>query len=239
MAEVKFSLLEVDLTQETSRVIDVTQDVKKYLGGRGIANKLMWDQMPPGADPLGADNVLHIGVGPLTGLIGTKTILSFKSPLTGWAARSAVSGYVGEEIVKARYNAGILIKGRAKKPVYLYVYDDKVEIRDASDLWGMWKLETETTLRDRLNQDTGEIFGVLCIGPAGENLVRYANTSTEFVHSASKWGCGAVMGSRSQIRVTRVIGNEMTIQYSVKKSSWGWWSRWHLCLRHARSSSTA
>ena len=124
-------------------------------------------------------------------------ILRFKSPLTGWVGRSSVSGYIGEEIVKAQYNAGILIKGKAKKPVYLYVYDDKVEIRDASDLWGKWKQETEVTLRDHLNQQTGEMFGVLCIGPAGENLVRYANATTEFVHSASKWGCGAVMGSKN------------------------------------------
>ncbi|MFC1869996.1 aldehyde ferredoxin oxidoreductase N-terminal domain-containing protein [Chloroflexota bacterium] len=197
MAEIKFSMLEVDLTRETSRVVDVTGEVKKYLGARGLANKLLWDMVPQGVDPFDPANILHIGVGPLTGLIGDITVLSFKSPLTGWAGRSAVSGYIGEEIVKAQYNAGILLKGKAKKPVYLYVYDDKVEIRDASDLWGKWKQETEVTLRERLNEETGDIFGVLCIGPAGENLVRYANATTEFVHSASKWGCGAVMGSKN------------------------------------------
>ncbi|MFH1640213.1 MAG: aldehyde ferredoxin oxidoreductase N-terminal domain-containing protein [Chloroflexota bacterium] len=197
MNEIKFHMLEVDLTRETSRVLDVTDDVRRYLGARGLANKLIWEHVPQGADPFAPDNILHVGVGPTTGIIGTKTILSFKSPLTGWAGRSAVSGYIGEEIVKAQYNAGILIKGRAKKPVYLYVYNDEVIIEDASDLWGKWKQETESTLRDRLNQQTGEIFGVLCIGPAGENLVRFANASTEYVHSASKWGCGAVMGSKN------------------------------------------
>jgi aldehyde:ferredoxin oxidoreductase len=197
MVEIKYKLLEVDLTSETSRVTDVTEDVKRYLGGRGLANKLIWDLVPQGADPLGPDNILHVGVGPLTGIVGTKTVLSFISPLTGWAGRSATSGYFGNEIIKARFNAGILIKGKASKPVYLYIFDDQVEIRDASDLWGRWKQETETTLRDRLNQQTGEMFGVLCIGPAGENLVRYANATTEFVHSASKWGCGAVMGSKN------------------------------------------
>jgi aldehyde:ferredoxin oxidoreductase len=197
MAEIKFNLLEVDLTLGISQVVDVTEDVKKYLGGRGLANKLIWDLVPQGTDPLGADNILHIGVGPITGLMGTKTILSFISPLTGWAGRSAVSGNIGDEIGRAQYNTGILVKGRASKPVYLYVYDDQVEIRDASDLWGMWKQKTEVTLRDRLNQETGELFSVLCIGPAGENMVRYANASTEFIHSASKWGCGAVMGSKN------------------------------------------
>jgi aldehyde:ferredoxin oxidoreductase len=197
MNGINFKLLEVDLTHETSRSIDVTKDVERYLGGRGLGNKLIWDLVPQGADALSEANVLHIGVGPITGLIGTKTILSFKSPLTGWVGRSATSGYFGEEIVKTQYNTGILIKGKAKKPSYLYVYDDRVEIRDATDLWGKWKLETENTLRDRLNQETGQMFGVLCIGPAGENLVRFANASTEFAHSASKWGCGAVMGSKN------------------------------------------
>jgi len=197
MAEIEFKLLEVDLTHETSRVVDVTEDVKKYLGARGLANKLMWDLVPQGIDPLCPDNILHFGVGPLTGLIGSKTILSFISPLTGWAGRSSVSGDIGDEIVRARYNTGILVKGKASKPVYLYVFNDRVEIRDASDLWGEWKQKTEVTLRDHLNQDTGELFSVLCIGPAGENLVRYANATTEFIHSASKWGCGAVMGSKN------------------------------------------
>lgn len=197
MAEIKFSLLEVDLTQRTSRVVDCTEDVKKYLGARGLANKLIWELVPQGADPLSPSNILHIGVGPLTGLVGCKTVLSFVSPLTGWAGRSAVSGNIGDEIVRAQYNAGILLKGKASSPVYLYVYDDKVEIRDASDLWGKWKLKTELMLQDSLNKETGEQFSVLCIGPAGENLVRYANASTEFIHSASKWGCGAVMGSKN------------------------------------------
>jgi aldehyde:ferredoxin oxidoreductase len=91
----------------------------------------------------------------------------------------------------------ILINVKDSKPAYLYVYDYKVEIRDAADLWGMWKQKTEVTLRDRLNKQTGEIFSVLCIGPAGEHTVRYANAGTESIHSASKWGCDAVMGSKN------------------------------------------
>jgi aldehyde:ferredoxin oxidoreductase len=222
MAEIRFTMLEVDLDSETSRTIDVTGDVKKYLGARGLANKLIWDLVPQGADALSPDNILHIGVGPLTGLMGDKTILSFKSPLTGWAGRSSVSGYVGDEIIKARYNAGILVRGRAKKPVYLYVFDDRVEIRDASDLWGKWKQETEVTLRDRLNRQTGEMFAVLCIGPAGENLVRFANVTTEFVHSASKWGCGAVMGSKN-LKAIAVRGTKGPV-YAEHERVWNLFS---------------
>ena len=231
MKEIKFNLLEVDLTSETSRVVDVTEDVKKYLGGRGLANRLIWDLVPQGADPLGPDNVLHVGVGPLTGLIGTKTILSFKSPLTDWVGRSSVSGYFGEEIVRARYNAGILIKGKAKKPVYLYVHDDEVKIMDAADLWGKWKQDTEVTLKDRLNKETGEMFGILCIGPAGENLVRYANATTEFVHSASKWGCGAVMGSKN-LKAICVKGTKGPLYADHQKV-------WQLFRTYATSSKTA
>lgn len=207
MAEISFYILEVDLTAGTSKKVDVTEDVKKHLGARGLANKLMWDLVPQGSDPLGPDNILHIGIGPLTGLIGTQTVLSFVSPLTGWDGRATTSGYVGEEIMRARYNAGIVLRGKADKPVYLYVYNDDVEIRDASDLWGKWKQETEVTIRDRLKEEPGQTFGVLCIGPAGENLVRYANVTTEFVHSASKWGCGAVMGSKN-VKAVAVKGTK-------------------------------
>ncbi len=231
MTEIRMNMLEVDLTTQNSRVVDVTEDVKRYLGARGLANKLIWDLVPQGSDALGPENILHIGVGPLTGLIGTKTVLSFKSPLTGWAGRSSISGYVGEEIVKARYNAGILIRGKARKPVYLYVLDDRVEIRDGSDIWGLWKQETEVTLRDRLREETGEEFGVLCIGPAGENLVRYANVTSEFVHSASKWGCGAVMGSKN-LKAIAVRGTKGPLYSDHRKV-------WELFRTYATNGETA
>ncbi|MBF8267653.1 MAG: hypothetical protein HW388_1161 [Dehalococcoidia bacterium] len=218
MANMKFNMLEVDLTSGRSRVIDVTKDVEKYLGGRGLANKILWEQVPQGTDGLDPANILHIGVGPLTGVMGTKVVLSFISPLTGWAGRSATSGYVGDEIMRAGYNAGILIKGKARRPVYLEIHDDEVKIQDASDLWGKWKQETEFTIRDRLNKQTGHVFGVLCIGPAGENMVRYANVTTEFVHSASKWGCGAVMGSKN-LKAIAVKGTK-EIQYADHEKVW-------------------
>ena len=101
MPEIRIKLLEVDLTHETHRVVDVTEDVKRYFGGRGLANSFIWDYVPQGTDPLGPQNILHVGVGPITGLVGTKTVLSFKSPLTGWVGRSAVSGYFGDELIKA------------------------------------------------------------------------------------------------------------------------------------------
>ena len=156
MDYIRINLLEVNLTTGTSRVIEVTEDVKRYLGGNGLANKLIWDLVPQGTDPFAPENILHIGVGPITGLVGCKASCSFISPLTGWAGEASISGYIGDELMRAQYNAGILIRGKADKPVYLFVYNDQVEIRDASDLWGQYLVKTENTLRDRLYRETDQ-----------------------------------------------------------------------------------
>jgi aldehyde:ferredoxin oxidoreductase len=218
MADIKFNLLEVDLTAGTSRVLDVTEEVKVYLGGSGLGAKLVWDLVPAGADPLGPENILHIGVGPVTGLIGTKVSCSFLSPLTGWVGEASVSGCLGDELMRAHYNAGILVRGRAGKPVYLFVYNDRVEIRDASDLWGQYLLKTENTLRQRLYRETGQEFHALCIGPGGENLVRFANATSENVHSASNGGIGAVFGSKN-LKAVLVKGTK-TLPYADHNRVW-------------------
>ena len=196
MAEIKFYLLEVDLTNKTSKKVDVTSDVKIYCAGRGLANKLIWDLVPHGADLLGPQQILHLGVGPLTGLLGGNVCFSHISPLTGWVNRAFSGGTLGPELLDAGYNCGILFKGQSDKPVYLYVYDDKVEIRDAADLWGLTVTKTYAKLQDRLFKETGEIFSMATIGPAGENLVRFANVLVDGFHSASKRGPGATMGSK-------------------------------------------
>jgi aldehyde:ferredoxin oxidoreductase len=218
MGEIQIRLLEIDLTTKSSRVIDVTPDVKKYLGGNGLGTKLLWELVPPGTDPLAPDNILHIGIGPTTGLVGCKTSCTFKSPLTGWAGEATVSGYLGDEIVRTNYNAGILIRGKAAKPSYIYIYNDKVEIRDASDLWGQYLLKTENTLRQRLYQETGEEFSVFCIGPAGENLVKYASAVTENKHCAAKNGVGAVFGSKN-LKAVAIKGTRTPI-YADHKKVW-------------------
>jgi aldehyde:ferredoxin oxidoreductase len=190
-------MLEVDLTQGKAHTVDVTEEVKKHFGARGLASKVFWEMMPVGCDPLGPENMLHIGVGPVTSLIGDKTIFSFKSPLFGWKGRAAMSGYFGREIVNSPFNGGILVTGKADHPVYLYVLDDDIEVRDASQYWGSYKQRSEYAIRRDLREETGEEFAVAVIGPAGENKVRYANVTHEWFHSASKWGVGAVMGSKN------------------------------------------
>jgi aldehyde:ferredoxin oxidoreductase len=199
-------------------VLDVTEDARRYLGGNGLASKLIWDLVPQGTNPLSPENILHIGVGPITGLIGTKVSCSFLSPLTGWVGEATVSGYIGDEIMRTNYNAGILIRGKAGKPSCLVVYNDRVEIIDASDLWGQYLVKTENTLRQRLYRETGQEFGLLCIGPAGENLVRFANATTENVHSASGGGVGAVFGSKN-LKAIAVKGTG-TLPYADHNKVW-------------------
>ena len=218
MADTTFHLLEVDLTTEKSRVIDVTEDIKKYLGGCGLGNKLIWDLVPQGTDPLSPENILHIGVGPITGLIGTKVSCSFLSPLTGWAGEASISGVMGDELMRTGYNAGILVRGKANKPVHLFVYNERVEIRDASDVWGQYLVKTENTLRSRLYHETGQEFGVLCIGPGGENLVKFANATSENVHSASNGGIGAVFGSKN-LKAIAIKGTR-TLPYADHEKVW-------------------
>ncbi|MFA5450677.1 MAG: aldehyde ferredoxin oxidoreductase N-terminal domain-containing protein [Dehalococcoidales bacterium] len=218
MAEIKIQLLEVDLTSNTSKVIDVTDEARTWIGGIGLATKLIWDTVPQGTDPLSPANILHIGVGPMTGMLGSRAVVSYVSPLTNWMGRGTCGGDFGYELVKTHFNAGILVKGKASKPVYLYVKDDQVEIRDASELWGMYKTRCEMTLKEKLYEETGEHFSVMTIGPAGENMVRYANISTQVVHSVSKWGAGAVMGSKN-LKAVAVRGTKGPL-YSDHSKVW-------------------
>src|SRR5512139_1908482 len=99
MSDYKVRLLEVDLGTGQSRSLDETEHARLYLGGNGIGNKLVWDLVPQGTDPLSPANILHIGVGPITGLVGCKASCSFLSPLTGWAGEASVSGGIGDEIM--------------------------------------------------------------------------------------------------------------------------------------------
>ncbi|MHA2065374.1 MAG: aldehyde ferredoxin oxidoreductase C-terminal domain-containing protein [Candidatus Thorarchaeota archaeon] len=196
MTETRFRMLEVDLTGGKTKVVDVTDDIRNHLGARGLASKIFWDRMPEGADPLGPENMLHVGIGPVTALIGDKTIFSFKSPLFGWKGRASMSGYLGRELVNSPFNGGILITGVSERPVILCVLDHEIQIKDASKHWGEFKQRSEYSIRKELREEAGEEFAVAVIGPAGENFVRYANVTHEWFHSASKWGVGAVMGSK-------------------------------------------
>ena len=198
MTELKFQMLEVDLTTERIGTVDVTDEIRQFVGGRGLGAKLLWDRVPQGADPLGPDNILYFGVGPITGFLGSVMNVSAKSPLTLLRGESNMNGHFGLELIYAGYNGGLLVTGKAKRPVYLYIKDDKVEIRDAAHLWGKLQLETQYALKQEVRQELDDQnFRIASIGPAGEHLVRNAIISHDFYHHAARLGMGAVMGSKN------------------------------------------
>ena len=197
MGEKKFKLLEVDLTNEKTRTVDVTEEMRRFVGGRSLGAKLLWDRIPPKTDPLSAENVLYFGIGPMTGLLGSVTNVSAKSPLTNLRGSSNMNGHFGMELIYAGYNAGVLFSGKASRSVYLYVKDDQVEIRDASHLSGKSGLETQYLLTEELKEEIDDQnIRIAAIGPAGENMVRNADICHDFYHHAARLGMGTVMGSK-------------------------------------------
>lgn len=192
-------ILDVDLTDGKIRKITLDPtDANRFLGARGIMTKLLWDRMKPGTQAFSPNNIIMFFTGPLTGLLnGNRTIVRFKSPLTATSTGSNLMGHAstggnwGPELKYAGFD-GIIIKGRAEGPVYLYVKDGEAEIRSAKHLWGCSIFETEVKLKEEIDP----FLRVLQIGPAGENLVRYACINQEYFYSASRCGGGAIMGSK-------------------------------------------
>jgi len=201
-------ILRADLsTGKTSTQEFDEEFARKYLGGVGLAVKLCYDEIPAGADPLGPDNMFVVAVGPIqgkTGILGSgRFAIGFKSPLTGIWGQATGGDYVAEGLKRTGYDA-IAIKGAAKQPVYLYVNEDKVEIRDASKLWGKDIRETTQALTKELGKD----ITVAPIGPGAENLVRYAALCVCDGHgNAGRMGGGAVMGSK-KLKAIVLKGNK-------------------------------
>ncbi len=165
-----------------------------FIGGRGLAVKILWDELPVGVDPFSPYNKLVIAAGPLSGLPAPssgKLVVASKSPLTGGYGDGNIGTQASIQLRRAGYDA-LVIEGRAGKPTYLYIEDDKVEFVDADELWGLDTFETE----DKLVKEHGRDAGVLVIGPGGENLVRYATIISMKGRSGGRPGIGAVMGSK-------------------------------------------
>ncbi|MHB0871593.1 MAG: aldehyde ferredoxin oxidoreductase C-terminal domain-containing protein [Chloroflexota bacterium] len=181
--------------------------VRDYLGGRGFAARLLYDEIPAGADPLGPENRVAIASGPLSGTFvpaAGKITFAAKSPATGGWGDSNMGGHLASELKYAGYDA-IVLEGAAAGPSYLYVENDTVEIRDAAFLWGKGAIEAERALKDEL----GEEFQIATIGQAGENMVAFACVGHDFGRQAGRTGVGAVLGSKKlkavAVRGTRSI----------------------------------
>jgi len=201
-------ILRIDLSK--GRVATEALDenlAKKFIGGSGLAAKILYDETGPETDPLGPENRIIFMTGPFA---ATQVITSgrhavvTKSPLTGVFAESDSGGTWGPFLKRAGFD-GVIVSGKSSKPVYLWVSDGKAEIRDASHLWGQDTYEVDSAVR----KETRDEAVVASIGPAGEKGVRYAsimNDGTD-ARAAGRGGAGAVMGSKN-LKAIVVHGNQ-------------------------------
>jgi len=189
-------VLRVDLTARTTSVEEMDEETfRRNPGGRAMIAHYLLKELPRGVDPLGPENLLVFAMGVLTGtpLSGaSRHAIGAKSPLTNAFGEAEVGGFWGAELKRAGWD-GIVVKGAAASPVYIYIKDEQVEIRDAQHLWGLEIMDTE----DKLKAEVGERLARVCeIGPSGENLVKIAGIVNDYKDIAGRAGLGAVMGSK-------------------------------------------
>ena len=200
-------ILRVDLSRGKATKEPLRLDwAEEYIGGRGLAARYLYEEMDPSADALGPDNKLILATGPLTGTnasCGARYMVVTKGPLTGAITTSNSGGHWGPELKFAGYDM-VIVEGRADRPCYLLVDDDRVEIRDAAGVWGSVVSETEDAIRDETGMPELRVAG---IGPAGENLVRFACIINDKHRAAGRSGVGAVMGSKN-LKAIAVRGNQ-------------------------------
>jgi len=190
-------ILSINLKNGSTKTVPLdTDSIRDFIGGKGYAAKLLWENTKPKIDPLGSENIIILATGPLTATrIPATGRMCFvtKSPLTYTYDDSHVGGHFASEMKYAGYDF-IIIKEKAESPVYIYIKDKDVQIFDAASLWGKDSFETEERIRDTHNDRR---IRVASIGPAGENLVRYACVNIDLYRQAARGGVGAVMGSKN------------------------------------------
>ncbi|MES0362245.1 MAG: aldehyde ferredoxin oxidoreductase N-terminal domain-containing protein, partial [Anaerolineales bacterium] len=203
-------ILHVNLTSGQFKVEEPEKAFyRQYMGGSALAMYYLLKQMPPGVDPLGPENVLVLALSVLTGTAisgQSRMTAAAKSPLTGGIGDSQGGGFFPAELKFAGFDA-IVIKGKADKPVYLWINDGKYELRDASHLWGRITGDAEAAIKEELADDKIE---VLQIGPAGERGVRFAGIFSMSNRANGRTGMGAVMGSKN-LKAVAVRGKQRPI----------------------------
>jgi aldehyde:ferredoxin oxidoreductase len=198
------TILRVDLTKgKVTREATDPRIARDYLGARGLGGRIISSEVDPTTDALGPDNKLVFAPGPLTGTFapsaGRYNVVT-KGPLNGVLAASNSGGAFGPELKFAGYDA-LVVEGKAAKPVFGWIKDDEVEIRDAGAIWGRNTLDTT----DLVRAETDEEAKVACIGPAGEKQALLANVMNEMHRAAGRTGVGAVMGSKN-LKAVAVVG---------------------------------
>jgi aldehyde:ferredoxin oxidoreductase len=187
----------IDLTTGDIQTKPIPLDArKKFLGGRGLDAYLLYNHTEKGCDPLSPKNTLMVSGGILTATCASataRTHIMAKSPLTGLLGSANMGGFFAPELAWAGFHH-LVIKGKAKHPVYIYIHNGEIEIRDAHEVWGKTVTEAQWAIREDLGDQ--EVKSVVC-GPAGENLVRFANVMTGIKNSGGRSGMGCVMGSKN------------------------------------------
>ena len=189
-------LLYVNLTDGTTEIKTLDAETyRKYPGGGALGMYIMLKEMDPEADPLGPDNMLIFSVSQLCGIPisgQSRMCATFKSPLTGLAGDSQVGGFIPAAVACNGYDS-IVIKGRAEKPVYLYINGDDVQLKDASALWGKITGDTEKAIE----AEVGSHIETAIIGPAGEKMIPFSSIMHRRSRAFGRNGVGAVMGSKN------------------------------------------
>ena len=213
-------ILRVDLSKAQIREEPLNEDwTRQFIGGKGLGIRYLYDLVRPETDPFSPENVIILMVGPLTGTIAStmsRMANITKSPQTGTMSDSYSGGYFPAELKFAGFD-GIIVSGKSPKPVYLFVRDGQGELKDASRLWGKGTFETTDTI---VRESGGDLKHYLdgpkvgCIGPAGENKVRYASIAYDKHHFAGRGGTGAVMGSKN-LKAVCVRGTKHTKALSI------------------------
>ncbi|MCH8065630.1 MAG: aldehyde ferredoxin oxidoreductase family protein [Chloroflexi bacterium] len=214
-------ILNINLSSGAIEPEEIPEETyRKYLGGYGLGVRLLFDRIPKGADALGPDNILGFFPGLLTGtpLFGIRYQAVAKSPKTGGWGDSNCGGDFGPFLKHAGWD-GLLLSGASDKPVYILINDDEVEIKDASDIWGMLAIEVEDALKER----HGKKASVACIGPAGETMSHMAGICNERGRLAARSGLGAVMGSKKVKAIVclasrNIIAGEKEVRKMVRSS---------------------
>lgn len=200
-------ILRVDLT--SGRIVRDTTDPRhmiKVIGGRALNSRRLYDELDRRADPLSPENMLLIGVGPLTGTLlpsSAYMTISGRSPMTGILGDSAAGGFFGPELKMAGYDQ-VIVTGKSPYPCYLAIADDRVEIRKADHLWGKDIWEATAAIRSELGRES---FQVAAIGPAGENLVKFATVACNNSRMCGRTGMGCLFGSKN-LKAVAVKGTQ-------------------------------
>ena len=214
----------IDLSSGNIEKASIPERLRRlYLGGRGIDMYLLYNYVKPGCDPLSPDNVVTVSAGLLGGSVApaaARCHSGAKSPLTYGVGSTNMGGFFAPELTFAGFHH-LLFTGKADKPVYLWVHNDEVKLRDARHLWGKDAFETQKLIREELGD---EEIKIMCVGPAAENLVRYANVRTGLKNTGGRSGVGCIWGSKNlkaiAVRGTMDVNNKFPMEALDYADEW-------------------